>query len=114
MNTCRLQQLDHKHSPRLLRGSMAFNSDVPAPFSPPAAAFFLLPNMTRCMRLCLLRSSASPQPLLRQRSGAVCPAAGQRIGRVELLQREHRLHLMFYPGGVWPSLQPADVTEIGL
>lgn len=31
----------HTYSPRFLRGSMAFDWDVPAPF------FFLLPNMTQ-------------------------------------------------------------------
>lgn len=35
-----------KHSPRFLRGSMAFDSDVPAPFFPAWPTFFLAPSMS--------------------------------------------------------------------
>lgn len=40
-----------KHSPRFLRGSMAFDSDVPAPFFPAGTAFFLAPSMSEIQGL---------------------------------------------------------------
>lgn len=44
-----------KHSPRFLRGSIAFKLDVPAPFFTTGANFFLLPNIVklRSISLCL-------------------------------------------------------------
>lgn len=65
----------HKHSPRFLRGSMAFDWDVPAPFFT-WAAFFLLPNMMQRISAPILASPPVAFPVAGSR--LVSAAGGQQ------------------------------------
>ncbi|KAK5894778.1 hypothetical protein CesoFtcFv8_011434 [Champsocephalus esox] len=96
---------------------MALASDVPAPFLPPEAGFFLLPNITQESRSASFPSfSLCPDPalFLEQEMGSYRPSS------MELLQEENRASRLFLvllsckERGVWPNLLPADVTQMDL